>query len=249
MALEGFNLAESLQRRIGPLPAWGWGVAGGGALLGVKLITGKSLLPSASTKKETTTTETEKTATDSSTDTGTNQGSSSDSGSNNNGSNGSSDSNGDSGSSEETTPAMPACPLPYFGWEWRADLKKWVSVYRTKPSDTTMQWNTTTCNWETVAPIGGSLDSSGPKGQEGTATGGTIIRDTAMGTTLSSSSNGYGGHDDSDMSSVTLAPPDGTPKSYETEIKKNTIPQTPSVAGNTGRSSMSRQYGRPFYGS
>jgi hypothetical protein len=243
MALEGFNLAESLQRRIGPLPAWGWGVAGGGALLGVKLITGKSLLPSS--KKETTATETT-----SSTDTGSNQGSSSNTSRNNNDSDDTSDdsdsSSNSSSSSSSTTPAMPACPLPYWGWEWRPDLNKWVSVYRTKPSDTVMDWDTKSCTWVLRGKISwGTKPGSGPND---TAQGGTIIRDSAMGATISSSSNGYGGHDDSDMSSVTLAPPDGTPKSYATQIPRNTIPTTPSVAGNTGRSSMSRQSGRPFFG-
>lgn len=46
------NVGAALTRKIGPLPAWGWGVAVGGALLGVKMLRGGSLGGGGGTDKQ-----------------------------------------------------------------------------------------------------------------------------------------------------------------------------------------------------
>ena len=40
------QVSETLQRKIGPLPAWGWGAAIGGGLLAFKVLRGGSLMSS-----------------------------------------------------------------------------------------------------------------------------------------------------------------------------------------------------------
>lgn len=225
------NLAESLKKRIGPIPAWGWGVGIGGAVLVVLFLRGSSLLGGKSTDTSKTSD-----ATDTSTTTTQSDGSSQKS----NGSNDTSSSYDDTSLSDRIAALEQAAK--------DAAAKKKNAQY----DENTGKMNTPDVPWGSV-PQGSEIttgDDGMPKISSGASQPTAVTSDKGAtgGSQMAASSNGSPTISLHDIGGVQIASPDTTPKPTVSTVRSNPIPMTPAAAGKAA-TNMSRQVGRPYHDS
>ena len=223
------NLAESLKKRIGPIPAWGWGVGIGGAVLVALFLRG-----SLSGKKSTDTTATTD-STDTSTDT---------SGKSNGSNSGSSDNGSSDNSSSDTSLADRIAALEQAAKD--AAAKKKTAQY----DENTGKMNTPDVPWGSV-PQGTEIttgDNGMPQISSSADQPSVVITDKGVGggSQQAASSNGTPTISLRDIGGVQIASPDTTPKATVSTVKSNPIPMTPASAGKAA-TSLSRQVGRPYH--
>jgi hypothetical protein len=226
------DIAQSLTKRIGPFPAWGWGVGVGGGLLAFSVLRGGSLL--GGSKTETL----PKAASEDGDETSvitTQQGPPGPVGM-----------TGPPGTPAPTAPAKPACTAA--GWTPQYDpIKNVWNLYGvyvprpTTPAPAGKEWFWfPSCTW-------GHRDIDA--GAQGLGSLGTarIIRDGRAAGGFDASLNTRPTIQLGDIGGVQIASPDVTPKSYQRIPRRNQIPMTPAYAGKRP-TSLSRQNGRPFHG-
>lgn len=221
------QISESLQRRIGPLPAWGWGAAIGGGLLAVKMLRGGSILGTRDTGEPVSSVVGNEDGAPPLPTTAT---------------------PGPPGPAGKDAPKPTAKPACSAGQTFVYDPvnNAWHVRYVSKPPDLaawTWQWDANpVCDWKLI-----------PKSPAGPSPKATVVSDAgAKGPSMLNSDLGgpvtqtLGDFSDTPH----LAPPDMTPKSDPVTVRSISLPRTPTIASspsNNGSGTRS-PFGRPHHG-
>ena len=246
------NLGETLTRRIGPLPAWGWGIGIGGAFVAARFLgIGGGLFAGRSSDAPTSTaTNADESGADTSTIT-TPNGSGSSGVAGEPGAPGEPGPQGEKGDKGDTgsqgIPGVAGAPgasrptkpttKPASGKRWWFNVQNWQWQQRSVPPKPAAKsgytWEFQESTWSWVAK---RIQSAAK----------LVTTDRGAGG-LSAAANSMPTIGMDDIGGVVIAPFDVAGRRRVSTVKRNPIPMTPQVAGQRPRS-MTRAVGRPYHG-